>query len=249
MNLTGNAGGGNRQWPSTLPAEGVFICQTNHAPSFLPTATLTDPAAARAEVRQGDRLIAADGGLHHMLALGLRPNVLIGDLDSVTPAEVERAQSEGARVERFPVRKDQTDLELAVRLARAEGAGDILIFGALGGRWDQTLANLLLLAHTDFRAARIRLVDGAQQIYLIQSSTRIEGQPGDTVSLISLQGDARGVTTQGLEYPLHDGPLAFGSTLGISNVLIGRQASVRVQDGLVACIVIGQQKTRNGIDP
>jgi thiamine pyrophosphokinase len=203
---------------------------------------LSDPAAARAAIQPGDRLIAADGGLHYLRQLGLMPDVLIGDLDSVEPGEVEDVRLTGARVERFPVRKDKTDLELAVRLARAEGAGDILIFGALGGRWDQTLANLLLLAHEDFRSARIRLVDGAQQIYLIQSATRIEGEPGDTVSLISLQGDARGVTTDGLEYPLQNGQLPFGSTLGISNVLLGKQGMVSVQDGLVACIVIGQPK-------
>ncbi len=207
---------------------------------------LTDPAAARAAIRPGDRLLAADGGLHHLRRLGLAPDVLIGDLDSVEPSEVEDLRRAGGRVERFPVRKDKTDLELAVRLARAEGAGDILIFGALGGRWDQTLANLLLLAHEDFRSVRIRLVDGAQQIYLIQATAAIEGRPGDTVSLISLQGDARGVTTDGLEYPLRDGQLPFGSTLGISNVLLGEQASVSVQDGLVVCIVIGQPKTMDG---
>ena len=207
---------------------------------------LSDPAAARAAMRPGDRLIAADGGLHHLQQLGLAPDVLIGDLDSVEPAEVEDVRRAGGRIERFPVRKDKTDLELAVRLARVEGAGDILIFGALGGRWDQTLANLLLLAHEDFRSVRIRLVDGAQQIYLIQAAARIEGEPGDTVSLISLQGDARGVTTEGLEYPLRDGRLPFGSTLGISNVLLGDTGSVSVQDGLVVCIIIGQPKLMNG---
>jgi thiamine pyrophosphokinase len=210
---------------------------------------LTDPASARAALRPGDRLIAADGGLHHLQKLGLRPDVLIGDLDSVEPAEVEAVQNAGGRVIRHPVRKDETDLELAVRLARAEGAGDILVYGALGGRWDQTLANLLLLAHADFRSARLRLVDGAQQIYLVQSEAQIEGQPGDTVSLISLQGDARGVTTEGLEYPLRDGQLPFGSTLGISNVLVDRLARVSVQDGLLVCIVIGKTLTRNGQEP
>jgi thiamine pyrophosphokinase len=189
-------------------------------------------------VSPGDTLIAADGGLHHLQALGLRPDVLIGDLDSIEAVEAEAVLAAGGRVERFPVRKDQTDLELAVRLARAEGATDLLIFGALGGRWDQTLANLLLLAHPDFRAIRLRLMDGNQQIYLIQQETVIEGQRGDTVSLISLQGDAHGITTRGLEYPLSRGSLSFGSTLGVSNVLVEAQGSVAVEDGLVACIVI-----------
>jgi thiamine pyrophosphokinase len=240
LNLTGNAGGGKAPMTDTRP-EGVFVSPTTRRTIIFANGLMADPASARAAVSPADRLIAADGGLHHLLALGLRPHVLIGDLDSVAPAEAEAAQASGARVERFSPRKDQTDLELAVRLARAEGAADILIFGALGARWDQTLANLLLLAHPDFHGARLRLVDGAQQIYLIRGQAIIDGQPGDTVSLISLQGDARGVTTHGLEYPLQRGSLAFGSTLGVSNVLLGTQATVTVEAGLVACVVIGNK--------
>jgi len=223
--------------------QGVFVSPTATRTVIFANGQLADPASARAAIAPTDRLIAADGGLHHLQALGLRPHVLIGDLDSVEAGQADAAQAAGARVERFSPRKDQTDLELAVRLAVAEGAAqggaDILIFGALGARWDQTLANLLLLAHPDFRAVRLRLIDGAQQIYLIRGKAVIEGQPGDTVSLISLQGDARGVTTHGLEYPLQNGRLAFGSTLGVSNVLLGSEATVTVDDGLVACVVIG----------
>ena len=224
---------------------GVFVSPAPPRAILFANGQLADPAAALAALRPRDRLIAADGGLHHLLALGLTPHVLIGDLDSVIPAEVAQAEAHGARVERFPPKKDQTDLELAVRLALAEGARDLWIFGALGLRWDQTLANLLLLAHPDFRGARLRLVDGPQQIYLIQDQAVIDGQPGDTVSLISLQGDAAGVTTSGLEYPLDRGRLAFGSTLGVSNVLLGTTATVRVEHGLVACIVIGQTQERS----
>lgn len=204
---------------------------------------LPDRAGARRTLAPTDRLIAADGGLRHLRALGLTPHLLVGDLDSVTPAEVAAAQADGARVEQHPARKDETDLELALRRACADGAQDVLIFGALGGRWDQTLANLLLLAHPDYRTVRLRLLDGAQQIYLVQGTTVIEGQPGDTVSLVALSGDALGVTTTGLEYPLAAGTLPFGGTLGISNVLIGTEATVTVASGLVACIVLGQDET------
>jgi thiamine pyrophosphokinase len=220
-----------------------FILPTAAQTIIFGNGPIADLAAAGAVVRASDFLIAADGGLHHLHALGLRPNVLIGDLDSIEPAEAQAVLAAGGRVERFPARKDQTDLELAVRLAKAEGASNLLIFGALGGRWDQTLANLLLLAHPDFRLLRVRLIDGNQQIYLIQQHTVIEGQPGDTVSLISLQGEARGITTRGLEYPLERGSLSFGSTLGVSNVLVTARGSVSVEDGLVACIVIGGAPT------
>lgn len=206
---------------------------------------VADLAAARAALRPDDLLISADGGLRYFRALGLTPHVLVGDLDSLGPNEAAALAAAGVRVERFPARKDETDLELALRLALAEGTRDLVIFGALGGRWDQTLANLLLLAHPDFRAARVRLLDGVQQIYLIQGSTIIEGQPGDTVSLIALSGDALGLNTDGLEYPLTNGTLRFGSTLGISNVLAAPRATVTVKAGLVVCVVIGHQDGKN----
>jgi thiamine pyrophosphokinase len=200
---------------------------------------VSDLPVAGAALRPGDLLIAADGGLRHYQALGLRPHVVVGDLDSLAPGEHAALAAAGIQVERHPARKDETDLELALRFALARGASDILVFGALGGRWDQTLANLLLLAHPGFRRVRLRLLDGLQQIYLVQSEALIEGQPGDTVSLIALGGDATGVTTTGLDYPLHHGTLPFGSTLGISNMLVGSRATVTIAQGLLACVVIG----------
>lgn len=207
---------------------------------------LTNPTAARRALRPDDYLIAADGGAHHCRALGLTPQVVIGDFDSITPEELNALRDGGSRIIQHPARKDQTDLELALAYAIEHQADDILILGALGGRWDQTLANLLLLAHPAWRGARIHVLDGTQHIYLIQGETTIEGQPGDTVSLIPVQSNARGITTEGLEYPLMNGTLPFGSTLGISNVLVGNQAKVEVREGMVICVVIGREEIVHG---
>ncbi len=201
--------------------------------------SLDSRQAARSLARPGDRVIAADGGALHCRALGLRPEAVIGDFDSLSPQDLAELEAGGARLVRHPVRKDQTDLELAVRFAVEMGADDILVLAALGGRWDQTLANLLLPALPGLKSARLRLVDGRQQIYLIRGTERVEGRPGDTVSLIPIGGDARGVTTDGLEYPLARGTLPFGSTLGISNVLLSEAATVTVEEGMVLCVVIG----------
>lgn len=203
-------------------------------------AELYDLGLAQAALRPGDWVIAADGGTRHCRALGLAADVVIGDFDSLGPGELVALQASKAQLVLYPVRKDQTDLELALRCAAEGGAKDILVFGGLGVRWDQTLANLLLLALPELSGARVRLLDGKQQIYLIRHKTTIEGRPGDTVSLIPLQGDASGVTTRGLEYPLDDGTLSFGSTLGISNVLLGESATVEVREGLLLCVVINK---------
>lgn len=203
------------------------------------------PEAARAALRPGDVLIAADGGARLCRQLGLTPAILIGDFDSLDEGELAYFEARGSLIVRHPARKDYTDLELALRHALALGAEDILIFAALGARWDHTLANLLLPAAADLAHARIRLADGPQEVMLLRggSTLEISGQPGDTVSLIPLSGDAHGITTRGLEYPLNDGTLIFGGTRGISNVLLERTATVSLRQGLLLCVVIHAEGT------
>jgi thiamine pyrophosphokinase len=119
----------------------------------------------------------------------------------------------------------------------AEGVGAVVIVAALGGRLDQMMANLLLLTLPELRGVDVRVVEGSQEAFLIRGEARIEGQPGDTVSLIPLRGDATDITTEGLEWALEDEALRFGETRGVSNVLTAEQASVRVRRGLLLCVV------------
>ncbi len=201
---------------------------------------LTDPQAVHSLLHPDDWLIAADGGVRHCLDLGLTPALVIGDFDSLQEAEVESLRKAGCKMLQHPRSKDQTDLELALRHALNIGATEILILGGVGGRWDQTLANLLLPALPDLPAPRIWLVDGPSRATIIRSggSLRFDGQPGDIVSLVPLGGSALGVTTTGLEYPLTREPLAFGSTLGISNTMLGKSASVKLDVGILAIFII-----------
>lgn len=201
---------------------------------------LSESTNATQLIQPGDVLIAADGGARHCLALNLTPQAVIGDFDSLETDELALLNNAGAQVIRHPARKDFTDLELAIEHALTIGADNILILGALGRRWDQTLANLLLPAAESFSGATIRLVDEFQEIIYIRSgdSVEITGNPGDTASLIPLAGNARGITTSGLEYPLEKGTLHFGSTRGISNVLQGNRATVSVEEGLLLCVLI-----------
>ena len=134
----------------------------------------------------------------------------------------------------YPAHKDYTDLELAIRHALERGATEIIIVSALGGRWDQSLANMLLLTLPELKNVPTRIVDHAQSISVIRDRAEIAGRAGDTLSLIALRGDAHGVSIEGCEYPLKEAVLPFGATLGISNVFVEPIATVTVQDGILA---------------
>lgn len=187
-----------------------------------------------------DVLIAADGGLRHCLDLGLQPAILIGDLDSIDEGDLAALEPGDTQILRYPTHKDFTDLELALQHALKLGADEIVVVAALGARWDQTIANMLLPA--SFPSVKIRLIDGSQEIHYIRAGEKLEihGRPGDMVSLIPLAGNACGVTTEHLEYPLRGGELTYGSTRGISNVLLEETGTISISGGLLLCIVIHQ---------
>lgn len=201
---------------------------------------MNDPTQARTQVKQGDLLIAADGGALHCLELDLTPDLVIGDFDSLQQEDLNILESRGAEIIRYPARKDYTDLELALQHAVQRGAEDILVIAALGARWDQTLANLLLPAAATLEETTVSLVDGPQELRLLRGPDRLEltGRKGEIVSLVPLGGPAEIITTSGLEYPLNGETLDFGSTRGISNVMLGRKASIHLQRGLLLCIII-----------
>ena len=185
-----------------------------------------------------DVLIAADGGLRHCLDLGLQPAILIGDMDSIDEGDLAALEPSGTQILRYPTQKDFTDLELALQHALNLGADEIVIVAALGARWDQTIANLLL--PTSFPSVKIRLLDGSQEIHYIRAGENLEihGRPGDIVSLIPLAGKASDITTEHLEYPLYRDELTFGSTRGVSNVLLEATGTISINGGLLLCIVI-----------
>ncbi|MBI5565137.1 MAG: thiamine diphosphokinase [Chloroflexi bacterium] len=199
-----------------------------------------DRATAVPWLASADLIVAADGGSRYALAIDVIPDVVVGDLDSLDDVTRKRLKHAGTRFITYPTRKDYTDLELAIRLALDRGATAITILGALGGRWDQSLANLMLLTLPILEHVSTRIVDRHLSISVIRDRAEITGRVGDTLSLIALKGDAHGVTIEGCEYPLTEAVLPLGASLGISNVLTQSQVTLRVTDGLVLVIHAGQ---------
>ena len=187
-----------------------------------------------------DLIIAADGGADNASALGLTVDLVVGDLDSVSPVAVARAR----KVESHPKDKDETDLELALGAAVVAGAGSVTVVGTLGGRVDHALANLLVAAGDRWSNLRIDLrIDGAQA-WVVRDHVEVLGQVGDVVSLLAVGGRATGVTTTGLAWPLVDAEVESGVGRGLSNRMATRRAKVVVDDGALLVIV-----DRTGFEP
>lgn len=199
--------------------------------------TITDYALARRWLQPDDALICADGGSRHCVALELRPHVVVGDMDSASPAVLARWVEAGTLLERHPAAKDQTDLELALERAIRDGADEILLLGALGGRLDQTLANLLILAQRQWPAT-IRLAEGDQvaQVLMDGEAITLSGAVGSTVSVVPLSAEVTGITYRGLLYPLQQATLRLGSTRGISNAVASRPAGISIERGSLLVI-------------
>jgi thiamine pyrophosphokinase len=199
---------------------------------------LKDDAQTAALIGVHDLVIAADGGGNHCRAMGIVPDVVIGDMDSIASGLLDDWSAAGITIIRHPQRKDCTDLELALNHALVQGADQVLIVGALGARWDMSLSNLMLLGSAAARGIAIKIVEGGEHITLLSGgqALTLEGDPGDLVSLIPLGQDAHGVVTQGLAYPLQQEPLRFASSRGVSNQMVGRTAHIHLQSGLLICI-------------
>ena len=194
-----------------------------------------------------DAVVAADGGANWLAAQGRVPDLLIGDLDSADPEVIASLDGQGVAIERHSPRKDETDTELALLRAVEMGAARITMLGALGGRIDHEIANISLLAMPALSGIETSIYDGISFISLLRGKGTILGQGGDTVSLIPWGGDAVGIVTEGLEYPLRGETLYIGPARGISNVMTGTAARVTVERGALL-IVRTPQGTLEALD-
>jgi thiamine pyrophosphokinase len=182
-------------------------------------------------ISSAERLIGVDGGSRHLRTIGVLPHLAVGDMDSIPDDLLVQYRSEGVELHLHPPKKDATDLELALELALERGAKRISILGGTGGRLDHTLGNLFLLARCLPGGIPACIMDQEQCIHLTDQALTLEGAVGDTLSLLPATPEARGVSLTGLEYPLHDATLTFGTSWGMSNVFVETRATVTIGSG------------------
>ena len=184
-------------------------------------------------ILSGDFIVCADSGYDNAKYLGIVPDLVIGDMDSIVSAVPS-----GTEIVTAPVQKDETDSMLCVNILAERGFDNILLFGALGGRPDHSFANITLLLYAAKKGIHLEIVHELSHMFIIDSKTEISGNKGDTFSLFALGGDAHGITAKGLFYPLDNETLYADNPRGVSNELLENKASVSVGNGYLLAIHI-----------
>ena len=185
---------------------------------------------------KADLIICADGGASHLGKLGILPDILVGDFDSIGERDFDSLLDAGVEVIRFPAEKDATDTQLAVQLAMDRGCDAVILLGATGTRLDHTMANVFLLKMLLEAGIKGIIADEHNEIQMINKSISLIREKDVKISLVPVDGKVTGVTTEGLYYPLNDATLEFGTTRGISNEFAEDTASVVIKDGLLLVI-------------
>ncbi len=183
-------------------------------------------------LRSADVLAGADRGALFLVRHGMAPDIALGDFDSVSGEELEEIRSASkAFISYDPVDKDWTDTELAFRWALEQGPSEIVLLGALGTRLDHSLANIHLLRIGLKQGVSCTIIDAHNQVTLINRGLTVRKGRFTHVSLLPLSLEVTGIDLEGFQYPLHHAALTIGQSLGISNVLLAEEGTIRLKSG------------------
>ncbi len=183
-----------------------------------------------------DLVIAADGGAARLQALGRLPDVLVGDLDSLTEGALAALRAANVELVAHPNPEQQTDGMVGLLLARQRGADEVVLVGVQSAdRLDHGFANLMYLSARELHGVRIAVVSDWSEGVLLRGngapSVRFRGAPGDYVSLVPISDEVRGVDTIGLRYPLRAATLVRGASSAMSNELVDEDGGFDIGEG------------------
>jgi thiamine pyrophosphokinase len=194
-----------------------------------------------------DLIIAADGGFNHCRQYKVMPHIIVGDMDSINPADMPAHGHGEIEIHRFPARKNETDLQLALQVAIDRNASEIVILGALGARWDMTFSNVLILLAPFLRHVHVKILESQYEFFCLHGCQKIDlkEKPGYSVSLIPLAGPVTGIRLRGFVFPLNNETLSVGTTRGISNLFKDEKAEIEIKEGHLLVIIDRKQDNRN----
>lgn len=199
---------------------------------------INDPEFIRQKLKEANTpiIICADGAARYLCPLGIVPEFIIGDMDSIDDDTVRYFEKKGSTILTYPGNKDETDTQLALEYALKLQPDEIFIFGALGGRIDHSLANISLLIMGVKQGIDVKIIDETCEIFIVNQQSIVEGEAGQTVSLLPLSSEVTGITLEGFEYPLSGGVMEIGRPYGISNRLIDEKGIITVKSGYLLVI-------------
>lgn len=192
-------------------------------------------------------IIAVNGGTKHIIKQNIMPDLIIGDLDSLSLSVERKILQNKVPIIKHPKDKDFTDLELAINYLLQCKPKDITLIGVLGDRWDQTFANLCLLESFLINNIKCKIIDNSTTIWLTNKSITINVSIGDIVSIHPLTDKVQGITTRGLKFLLRGDILFRNSSRGISNVALQPSVKISVNEGAVYVFHIKKKKTHSPI--
>lgn len=187
-------------------------------------------------IRNDSFVICTDGGYDIASAHGIKPDLLLGDFDSI-----ESELPKNVKIERFSPEKDYTDLDLALKTAVSSGSDDVTILGGIGGRLDHTVANLQLLYHYNKYFSSLTMLDGMNRCFILDSekdgAISIPREEGSYLSVFSLSERSHGVTIEGAKYEISDHTLSRDFPLGVSNEFKEKNTVISVNDGILLIVI------------
>jgi len=180
-----------------------------------------------------DLIICADSGVDHAFRMQIVPDIVVGDMDSISEKGLERLKELEIVRYKYPEEKDFTDTELALEVALEKGAREAVVLAGIGDRPDHSLANIFLMVSFKDKGLELKLAGEEWEMFLIEEEKRVFGKSGDILSLIPISSKAVDVETEGLYYPLKKETLPMGPARGISNVFLREEAKVRLKEGIL----------------
>ena len=186
--------------------------------------------------QENDLIIAADGGYSTLKKLNIKPDLVVGDFDSLGEAP------ENENVIKHPVKKDDTDTLLAVKIGLEKGYKSFVIFGAIGGRLDHTIATIQTATFVAENGGIAYIYDGNHTVTAIKNSTiNFKDNAKGYISIFALSGVAKGVSIKGLLYELNNAEITPHFPVGVSNEFIGKESKLSVTDGILTIIFDGSK--------
>ena len=202
-----------------------------------------DPVYFSKQIRKmkNPLIICCDGGARHLRNLSIKPNVIIGDMDSIDFAQLANYTAQEIKIIKFPENKDFTDTELALDYALSLNPKRIIIWCALGGRIDHALANIFLLLKGQGKGIETSIMDEYCEIFVLDKEYFFINETGKTVSLLALTPKVTGITLSGFVYPLEKDTLKISESRGISNIISNARAIIKAEKGKLLVIKYRQK--------